>query len=257
MFVICYSLTGLGVTVGFHRHLTHRAFKAKRWVRGTLAVLGSAAIEGPGDLVGRRSPQAPRVLRRRGRPAQPPRRPRGRPARRAARPLARPRRLAVHPHSPRQQGALRARPAQGPADPLRRPDVRALGHGRPGRAVLPRLAIGGSIATGADRPAVGRRRAHAGRAPRHLQHQLAVPLLRPQGLRHRRRVAQPRLARAVHLRRGVAQQPPRVPDLRTPTGMRPLAVRPVARSSSACSSASASSGTSSASAQSARSSRKA
>jgi stearoyl-CoA desaturase (delta-9 desaturase) len=47
VFFICYSLTGLGVTVGFHRHLTHRAFKAKRWVRGTLAILGSAAIEGP------------------------------------------------------------------------------------------------------------------------------------------------------------------------------------------------------------------
>jgi stearoyl-CoA desaturase (delta-9 desaturase) len=47
VFVICYLLTGLGVTVGFHRHLTHRAFKAKRWLRGTLAILGSAAIEGP------------------------------------------------------------------------------------------------------------------------------------------------------------------------------------------------------------------
>jgi stearoyl-CoA desaturase (delta-9 desaturase) len=47
VFVICYTLTGFGVTIGFHRHLTHRAFKAKPWVRGTLAILGSAAIEGP------------------------------------------------------------------------------------------------------------------------------------------------------------------------------------------------------------------
>jgi stearoyl-CoA desaturase (Delta-9 desaturase) len=47
VFGICYVVTGLGVTVGFHRHLTHRAFKAKRWVRGTLAIAGSAAIEGP------------------------------------------------------------------------------------------------------------------------------------------------------------------------------------------------------------------
>jgi stearoyl-CoA desaturase (delta-9 desaturase) len=47
VFVICYMLTGFGVTIGFHRHLTHRAFKAKPWVRGTLAILGSAAIEGP------------------------------------------------------------------------------------------------------------------------------------------------------------------------------------------------------------------
>jgi stearoyl-CoA desaturase (delta-9 desaturase) len=47
VFVICYLLTGFGVTIGFHRHLTHRAFKAKPWVRGVLAILGSAAIEGP------------------------------------------------------------------------------------------------------------------------------------------------------------------------------------------------------------------
>jgi stearoyl-CoA desaturase (Delta-9 desaturase) len=47
VFAICYVLTGFGVTVGFHRHLTHRAFKAKGWVRATLAILGSAAIEGP------------------------------------------------------------------------------------------------------------------------------------------------------------------------------------------------------------------
>jgi stearoyl-CoA desaturase (delta-9 desaturase) len=47
VFAIFYIATGLGVTVGFHRLFTHRAFKAKRWVRGTLAILGSAAIEGP------------------------------------------------------------------------------------------------------------------------------------------------------------------------------------------------------------------
>jgi fatty-acid desaturase len=47
VFAIVYVLTGLGVTVGFHRLLTHRSFKAGPLVRGTLAVLGSAAIEGP------------------------------------------------------------------------------------------------------------------------------------------------------------------------------------------------------------------
>jgi stearoyl-CoA desaturase (Delta-9 desaturase) len=47
VFALCYVGTAMGVTVGFHRHLTHRAFKCKRWVRGTLAILGSAAIEGP------------------------------------------------------------------------------------------------------------------------------------------------------------------------------------------------------------------
>ena len=47
VFVICYLATGLGVTVGFHRLLTHRSFKTTRPVRATLAALGSAAIEGP------------------------------------------------------------------------------------------------------------------------------------------------------------------------------------------------------------------
>src|SRR5215216_837471 len=47
VFLIGYVLTGLGITVGFHRHLTHRAFKAKKWVRAMFAAFGSAAIEGP------------------------------------------------------------------------------------------------------------------------------------------------------------------------------------------------------------------
>jgi stearoyl-CoA desaturase (delta-9 desaturase) len=44
---IMYVTTGLGVTVGFHRLLTHRSFATTPAVRGVLAVLGSAAIEGP------------------------------------------------------------------------------------------------------------------------------------------------------------------------------------------------------------------
>ena len=47
VFVLMYVLTGLGVTVGFHRHLTHRSFATSSWLRTVLAVLGSAAIEGP------------------------------------------------------------------------------------------------------------------------------------------------------------------------------------------------------------------
>lgn len=47
VFGVMYVTTGLGVTVGFHRHLTHRAFATTRSVRAVLAVLGSAAIEGP------------------------------------------------------------------------------------------------------------------------------------------------------------------------------------------------------------------
>jgi stearoyl-CoA desaturase (delta-9 desaturase) len=42
-----YYVSGLGITVGFHRYFTHGSFKAKRWLRVTLAVAGSLAIEGP------------------------------------------------------------------------------------------------------------------------------------------------------------------------------------------------------------------
>jgi stearoyl-CoA desaturase (Delta-9 desaturase) len=47
VFGLMYVLTGLGVTVGFHRLLTHRSFKTTRGVRAVLAILGSVAIEGP------------------------------------------------------------------------------------------------------------------------------------------------------------------------------------------------------------------
>jgi stearoyl-CoA desaturase (delta-9 desaturase) len=46
-FAIMYVLTGLGVTVGFHRLFTHRSFKTYPALRFVFAVLGSAAIEGP------------------------------------------------------------------------------------------------------------------------------------------------------------------------------------------------------------------
>lgn len=44
--VIMYLLTGLGVTVGYHRLFTHRSFKTTRTLRALLAVLGSMAVEG-------------------------------------------------------------------------------------------------------------------------------------------------------------------------------------------------------------------
>jgi stearoyl-CoA desaturase (Delta-9 desaturase) len=47
VFAILYVFTGLGVTVGFHRLFTHRAFATKRWLRGLFAIAGSVAIEGP------------------------------------------------------------------------------------------------------------------------------------------------------------------------------------------------------------------
>ena len=41
-----YLLVGFGVTVGFHRLLTHRSFEAPAAVRGTLAALGSMSLQG-------------------------------------------------------------------------------------------------------------------------------------------------------------------------------------------------------------------
>jgi len=45
--VVTYTLTGLGITVGYHRLFTHRSFKTSGPMRILLAGLGSAAIEGP------------------------------------------------------------------------------------------------------------------------------------------------------------------------------------------------------------------
>jgi stearoyl-CoA desaturase (delta-9 desaturase) len=43
---VFYAVAGHGITVGFHRYLTHGAFKAKRWLRITLAFAGTMAVEG-------------------------------------------------------------------------------------------------------------------------------------------------------------------------------------------------------------------
>jgi stearoyl-CoA desaturase (Delta-9 desaturase) len=47
VFGILYALTTIGITVGFHRMLTHRSFKTYAWVKALFSILGSAAIEGP------------------------------------------------------------------------------------------------------------------------------------------------------------------------------------------------------------------
>jgi stearoyl-CoA desaturase (Delta-9 desaturase) len=41
-----YTITGFGVTIGFHRLLTHRSFETPRWMRLLLAICGSAAAQG-------------------------------------------------------------------------------------------------------------------------------------------------------------------------------------------------------------------
>ncbi len=44
---VLYALVALGVTVGFHRMLTHRSFRPHPAVKFVLLVLGSMAVEGP------------------------------------------------------------------------------------------------------------------------------------------------------------------------------------------------------------------
>jgi stearoyl-CoA desaturase (delta-9 desaturase) len=44
--VVFYLVTGLGVTVGFHRLLTHRSFTATPALRAALAIAGSMAFQG-------------------------------------------------------------------------------------------------------------------------------------------------------------------------------------------------------------------
>jgi stearoyl-CoA desaturase (delta-9 desaturase) len=42
-----YIVTGLGITVGYHRMLTHKAFQASKPVEYFWAILGSMAVQGP------------------------------------------------------------------------------------------------------------------------------------------------------------------------------------------------------------------
>ena len=44
---VMYLLTALGITIGYHRLLTHRAFQTPKWLEYTFAVLGSMAVQGP------------------------------------------------------------------------------------------------------------------------------------------------------------------------------------------------------------------
>ena len=45
--LLMYLISGYGVTLGFHRLLTHRSFQTFKSVEYTLAILGSIAVQGP------------------------------------------------------------------------------------------------------------------------------------------------------------------------------------------------------------------
>ena len=186
IFVILYVLTGLGITVGFHRHLTHRAFKAKKWVRAMFAAFGSMAIEGPviswvadhrkhhafTDVPG--DPHSPHVDHGHGWKG-------------ALRGLAHAHLGWLFLHTERGKKDRYAR------DLIDDPTISFID-----RTFLLWVIIGLVDAVRArrrdrrvarhrsDRDPVGRPGARVPAAPRHLLDQLAVPLLRPQELRHGR-----------------------------------------------------------------------
>ena len=110
-----YLLTGFGVTVGFHRMLTHRSFRTSKPVEYFFAAAGSMAVQGPvinwvadhrkhhahTDEEG--DPHSPHVGA-------------GRASRARSRAAARPRRLAPDRARPRRPRQVRARPRRGPRD---------------------------------------------------------------------------------------------------------------------------------------------
>ena len=190
---------GVGITVGYHRLFTHRSFKTTRPLRAIFAVLGAMAVEGPviewvathrkhhcfsdhpGDP---HSPHADDAPGWRG----------------ALRGLA-------HAHVGWMfRGKDMANPRRYAKDLLADRDLRFISRTFPlwvgvGLAVPFGLgvALTGTVVGRAHRPAVGRSRPRVPPASRDLQHQLAVPLLRRSAVRHRRRVAQSRVAGARSL----------------------------------------------------------
>lgn len=47
IFLLFFFLVGMGLTIGYHRHFTHRGFKSSSAFRALLAILGSMAGQGP------------------------------------------------------------------------------------------------------------------------------------------------------------------------------------------------------------------
>ena len=214
--VVGYVLTGLGVTVGFHRLFTHRAFQTFRPVRYVFAVLGEMAVESdvvtwvadhrkhhqysdqPGD------PHSPHADY-------------GDSIRDALRGL-------WHAHTGWLfLNAGRADKARYAKDILADKGLRAIA-----RLFMPivlvSLLIPDRRRLGADRrlvrsdhgPGLGRRRSHLPAPPRHVLDQLDLSFLGPAPVPLERRVAQRLVALLALVRRVLAQQPPRLPDLCLP-----------------------------------------
>ncbi len=47
LLLVFYCLSGLGITIGFHRYLAHAGFRTTAWLRALLTIGGSMAAQGP------------------------------------------------------------------------------------------------------------------------------------------------------------------------------------------------------------------
>jgi stearoyl-CoA desaturase (delta-9 desaturase) len=44
--IVMYCISGLGITIGYHRLITHRAYQTKRWLRQLLMIAATFAMQG-------------------------------------------------------------------------------------------------------------------------------------------------------------------------------------------------------------------
>src|SRR5215211_7521959 len=219
IFAVMYVVSGLGITVGYHRLLTHRAFQTHKWLEYAFAIVGGLAVQGRViDWVADHRKHHAHTDED-GDPHSP----------HAARPVPRARRLAVQRAGPRAPGQVRARSVRGPGDAAHPPQLPLARAGDLRDPVRARVGGDPVVARGADSPAVGRPRARVDAPPRDLVDQQRLPLLRNTALRHRRSLDERLLARAALLRRVLAPQSPCVPALGLPraaaVGDRPLGAR--------------------------------
>ena len=209
-----YVVCAFGTTIGFHRYFTHTGFEAQPPVKATLAILGCMTMQGPltqwvtdhrkhhalSDQPG--DPHSPHAGHGDGALG--------------ARPRLRPRarRLAVHEPRAWSRAATTARTSTRTGS-IRRIDrlyllwvVLTLG--------IPfaiGYCVGGTWQAGVEGLVWGGLVRIFALPARDLQRELDLPHVRPPGLPLARRGAQQLARRAARLRRGLAQQPPRLPRL--------------------------------------------
>ena len=211
--LVFYVISGLGITVGYHRYFTHGSFKAKPAAADRAGAGRQHRHAGPGHQLGGRPPPAPRVLRQGGRPAL------------AVAVRHRPGWPSPAASTTRTPGGCSSatRPTRSASPPTCWPTgTSCASTTRSSRCRRPRSLVPGRarrpadlvLVGRADRAVLGRPRAGGPAAPRHLVDQLDLPHDRRPAVRRPGPVAQRVAAGRAELRRVLAQPAPRRPDLR-------------------------------------------